>query len=595
MEYNVPPIPDNPPINYIDRPQIIGHYSQGGPLPAYLLTQKFDETAGIGDPFAYYDYSRSLLADYRGDAPLFESEEPRSTRAKSQAALNLRSLGTRSGLDAPDHSEICTGFMDADPRIAGDSLVPLWRMKEQSRIRGRYLKPYEPSGSSSLTDAIPDGVEREDEQYKKSREALLRAKQYPRFSRMIEQTAPNGVIGWHHGNSAKLAQIAESGKEYTIHGSRERSEYNPTDEKYSVELRSGSTASSAAAAAVAIAVNAAPGGGMADTTRVSLADAAPVRGASGRRGIAMARILRHRGGIPSVPLVDTTMDSDIRYARAINLSKLAQRMHRMCMQINDTCVATPLADAATATSRGNFGDARRIMDQTIADSPVAREIRELSRILAHGPPGTEPHVEGGIHSAQVDDIVGNSFIQTDASLILAARDHMMQSDSSVIIRKTDRDAVIARELRYAATRAAAQIAAMRVSTCVATDVDAVDERTPRHYKGARVRTSQSEGRFIADNTIGPSPAAPEKVAPHMRARSIARDHASGSRIATNQITSEQYDRAHAGGKDAIADSVEIRGEGLVAPSGTITHTIRKSPQHTAIFKEPKMGDEEIRD
>lgn len=200
MQYNASIPPTGIFENYIDTQQAQGHTSEGGPLPAFLLTQQFEETPGTFDEYAYHDFARMTLADRRPDLPSFESDQPRDTSAWSRERVNLRITGSRSGSDPAAHPEIFLGFMDEDTRAPGDDHFPMFKLAQQMATRARYLRPTEHGiacdgyVASHLSEAAPTegGVEPENETYRKLAEARRRSRAFRLFSRSIENKRPLG-------------------------------------------------------------------------------------------------------------------------------------------------------------------------------------------------------------------------------------------------------------------------------------------------------------------------------------------------------------------------------------------------------------------
>lgn len=200
MQYNAGIPPKGIFENYINTQQAQGHGSEGGPLPAFLLTQQFEETPGTFDEYAYHDFARMTLADMRPDLPSFESDQPRDTSAWSRERVNLRIEGSRSGTDPAAHPEIFLGFMDEDTRTPGDDHFPMFKLAQQMASRAHYLRPTEHGiardgyAASHLSEATPTegGVEPENETYRKLAEARRRARAFRLFSRSIENKRPLG-------------------------------------------------------------------------------------------------------------------------------------------------------------------------------------------------------------------------------------------------------------------------------------------------------------------------------------------------------------------------------------------------------------------
>lgn len=234
--YQVPTVSHVAPFeNLIDVQQYAGHTSEGGPLPAYLLVNKFETTPGTHDPYTFYDYTRSTLADHRPDAPTYESEAPRDTSRWSKPRLNVKLYGSRSGADPAAHPEMFFGFLDQDTRTPGDEHFPAWRIAQQQAARSHYLRPSEPMCASHLSEGIPGDIEPETEKYKKLNKARAWARKSVRmFGRQIQDDRPRserppGSLPCHVGEQAAESSTTLSGETEMRHQKRE--EYKPSDEK----------------------------------------------------------------------------------------------------------------------------------------------------------------------------------------------------------------------------------------------------------------------------------------------------------------------------------------------------------------------------
>jgi len=174
----VPPGKDTDSSNINTEP-VVG-FGPLGRMPSTMLTDKFEETAGVDEPYSYYDYARNCLIDRRPDPPLFEYEESADTTKQSRGRLNVLHYGSRSGADPPNHAEMFQGFLDSDNRDWTNQ-VPVARLAEAAAVRMRYLKP-----SDSGIGEVTGGEAAEPLKYKRHREMLVRTKKQLRtFGRTI--------------------------------------------------------------------------------------------------------------------------------------------------------------------------------------------------------------------------------------------------------------------------------------------------------------------------------------------------------------------------------------------------------------------------
>ena len=192
MEYLPTALSHEEPFeNVIDFQRAAGHYSEGGPLPAYLLTRQFDETPDTFDPYSVDDYSRRELIDQRADPPLFESDFARDTRRHSAMQIALRSAGSKSGADPAAHPEMCIGMnLDQDVRRPGATQFDPWLMNRQIAARAKYLKPDVRTSDprAHLMEGDPGDMEPESLRWRRLNEMRSRARNFHMFGRSIENT-----------------------------------------------------------------------------------------------------------------------------------------------------------------------------------------------------------------------------------------------------------------------------------------------------------------------------------------------------------------------------------------------------------------------
>jgi hypothetical protein len=611
MQYSAPVLKDRRVFeNYIDTQQAVGHLVEGGPLPAFLLTQQFEETPGVYDEHALGDYLRRTVADFRPDPPTREEEMPRDTRAYSQAARNLRDTGSRSGQDAPDHSEMFYGFLDQDTRTPGDGSVPLRAMAEHARARARYLKPTEPiGGASHLTEAITEGIETEGRRYEKLQEARKRARGWRLFSRTIENPSTRGARDWHQSRSVGSIQSCDIGRrtarDTTMRGIV-RAEYQPGDEKRGVATRPGSLASGDdATRRAAGAVARAPGGGAADLVIADYAeDAARRRDADPRRADRVARELRHSARGPSEVVLETGALAAARGGPALGL--LAVRMADAARRATSDAVGASMidgesrgagtGDVPTGANMGAF-----VMAHTTGDAAKAEEIIDIARTIARALPGHEAGMVGGVRGAMIGDADDGAYMQLDAVLMSLACAARGTPQEDVIRRQiiTDAHAPTASEIMVA-TRLAQESGAMfrgfDVRMAGARDIESGEMEVARHNKKSLARASGpragvSAARKLTDTQLV---ADIEVFAPD-RGRRAQRTDAART-VTRSHIAVQRAGRADVAGPEAhaeIADRIEPPVEGLRA-----TRAVRVGPRtasRRSIHAQEDMVEDRIRD
>lgn len=501
MEYH-PTSPSNSNIfeNYIDTQQAQGHLSEGGPLPAFLLTQKFEETPGTFDPYSYYDYSRRTLADYRPDAPLWESETPWDTGKYSKTRLNVMTRGTRSGADPANHPETFLGFLDEDTRTPGDDHFPAWKMAQQMGARAHYLKPYEPEGATHLGEGENgDGVEPETERYKKLNEARARVRRNLRmFGRTIENDRPRGGREWMPLPCPGGVQRTEGGagsgeaKPDTTMREQTRSEYRADDEKLSRQRRARrGPGEDAQLRATRICADTA----MEDVvdTEASIDLDAPQSHESVSKGADTARMMRHRGGRTDMQKLALDPDVDPRGGiTSAGLQMLGRAMSAAADGARHThgdMAADEVLGGGVATPRSWHIDPDNqlllLHRATSHEADRAQEILEIAEKLASRDmrgPGSLPHLvvgptgqlgqagqwSGGPEAAFIDDMVP-SYLMVDAVMMKhACGANCTPRETSLIRRRMITDAHAGRAEIMAAAKTANLLARSKGASILAT-------------------------------------------------------------------------------------------------------------------------------
>lgn len=483
--------------NYIDTQKAQGHLSEGGPLPAFLLTQKFEETPGTFDPYSYYDYSRRTLADYRPDAPLWESETPWDTGKYSKTRLNVMTRGTRSGADPANHPEAFLGFLDEDTRTPGDDHFPAWKMAQQMAARAHYLKPYEPEGATHLGEGENgDGVEPEPERYKKLNEARTRVRRNLRmFGRTIENDRPRGGREWMPLPCPGGVQSTEGGagsgeaKPDTTMREQFRSEYRADDEKLSRQrgARRG-PGEDAQLRATRVCADTA----MEDVvdTDASVDPDAPQSHESTSKGADTARMMRHRGGRPDMQKLALGPDVDPRGGiTGAGLQMLGRAMLAAADGARhthgDMAADEVLGGGVTKPRSWHIDPDNQLLllhRATSHEADRAQEILEIAEKLASRDmrgPGSLPHLavgptgqlgqagrwSGGPEAAFIDDMVP-SYLMVDAVMMKRACDH--PRETSLIRRRMITDAHAAPAEILAAAKTANLLAHAKSASVLAT-------------------------------------------------------------------------------------------------------------------------------
>jgi len=502
--------------NFIDTQQYHGHTTEGGPLPAYLLTRKFDETPDTFDAHAYYDFSRRTIADFRPDPPLFESESPRDTRGWSKTRMNVRTTGTRSGADPAAHPEMFLGFMDEDTRTPGDDHFPAWRIGAQMAARARYLKPTEPVGATHLSEGVPGDIEPETARAKKLQEARARVKRNLRiFGRSIENDQARAGRDWAVQPCAGASQSAEEHaggartqapardddaleSEETAMRSQRRAEYNPRDEKRGrVGSARRGAPGGAATLAAAHACAVAPGGGAADVIeRESIArDAAPARIDASAAADAGARAMRHSARGASEP--QGTRAGDIAEVRGgASIWHLARDMAAVVRAAEgDIYDDGAAADLRPRAWHLDDGDPLALLHRATAhDAERARDILDIATEIARrgvNNPWSAPHVAvrgdgslgralgwsgGAARAAAVGDIAEPAYLIIDAHLMKRACGNASPREVDLIRRQMLTDAKRAPGSEHALATAGAIVTrfagAVHASSHTARDIEA---------------------------------------------------------------------------------------------------------------------------
>jgi len=186
MEYIAPALSNDGESSF-NTPDAQGHYSEGGPLPYYLLTDKFNETADTYNPYDVHDYMRREIADRRGDVPMFESDFAPDTRLHGASKIAMRTGGTRSGADVFDvyRPEECVGAnRERDTRPAG-APIPQWKVAQSmARRANEYLRPTARNPSHLSEASVGDNAD-ERLPYRRLVAARERARDWHLFDRSI--------------------------------------------------------------------------------------------------------------------------------------------------------------------------------------------------------------------------------------------------------------------------------------------------------------------------------------------------------------------------------------------------------------------------
>lgn len=461
--YQVPPVSHVFPFeNLIDTQRYAGHTSEGGPLPAYLLVNKFETTPGVYDPHSFGDYSRSTLADHRPDPPTFESEAPRDTSRWSKPRLNVKLYGSRSGADPAAHPEMFFGFLDQDTRTPGDEHFAGWRFTQQQAARRRYLRPTEPQHATHLSEGEPGDIEPETERYKKLNKARAWARKSMRvFSRQIQDDhprgeRPQGPLPSHVGEQTHEKGTTRSG--ITEMRNQKREEYKPGDEKRGRQGEARRRQESTLRSAQTVA-RAGQDGDYADPAHQQ----DPARKVASSRSAATSRALNHTIAGPSEIRPETAIMQDPR--GGADLSVLAANM------LAAATVTKTRQDMDAASDIGGLvgpkprrwhlddGDPLLLLHrETQRDAELQQDILDIAShvsVQSVGPqtaPWSAPHLRtarsvagldsgrawaGELQMATVDD-AASSYMMLDATMMKRACDH--PQEAALIRRKIITDA-----------------------------------------------------------------------------------------------------------------------------------------------------------
>ena len=125
-----------------------GHSLSGqyGTIPYDTYFRKIEQHNGYEDPMTVENYMRQQLVDYRPDAPVFESDQPRDPNDRgggfaSRERLNLRHTGARSteSPNLPEGVFLDHEFMERDPRGI-QNLPDLSKAKDHQIARASMIK-----------------------------------------------------------------------------------------------------------------------------------------------------------------------------------------------------------------------------------------------------------------------------------------------------------------------------------------------------------------------------------------------------------------------------------------------------------------------
>jgi hypothetical protein len=125
-----------------------GHSLSGqyGTIPYDAYFRKIEQHNGYEDPMTVENYMRQQLVDYRPDAPIFESDQPRDPNDRgsgfaSRERLNLRHTGFRSteSPNLPDGVFLDHEFMERDPRGV-QNMPDLSKAKDHQIARASLIK-----------------------------------------------------------------------------------------------------------------------------------------------------------------------------------------------------------------------------------------------------------------------------------------------------------------------------------------------------------------------------------------------------------------------------------------------------------------------
>jgi hypothetical protein len=166
---------------------------QSGTIPYDEYLRKIERYDMDEDPMLYENHVRSELADFRPDAPFFESDQARNPSDlgggnKSRERLNLRHCGARSEEDPrlPDGTFLDHEFTERDPRgiLTGPDMT---KDREQRLARASFLKMYN-DDDYTITESGINPVQMN---------SLIRGSQHQYKDRY--QNFDESMDSWHNG------------------------------------------------------------------------------------------------------------------------------------------------------------------------------------------------------------------------------------------------------------------------------------------------------------------------------------------------------------------------------------------------------------
>lgn len=170
----------------------------GIPYDEYL--RKIQSTDIDEDPDQYEKYLRRELADFRNDAPFWESDQIRDPNDRgsgfgSRERLALRYYGARSEIEPylPDGTFLDHEFMERDPR-GTQNLPDFAAARKQREARGQFVKFYNDDDHS-----VPETAINPKEMNKLIRGAQQQFKD--RFKNFDES-----MDAWHNGSSVHMGK-----------------------------------------------------------------------------------------------------------------------------------------------------------------------------------------------------------------------------------------------------------------------------------------------------------------------------------------------------------------------------------------------------
>jgi len=189
-----------------------------GAMPYRMLISKLEET--IDDEFDdpeddIQNHVRDEIKNRDPDSNLFEHEEVRRNNG-GREKINLLYYGSRSGLDAPNHSEMYIGDEMPEPRRDGFHLPDMSKLRDQHKSRMRFIK-----FSTEADGGVTSGNRHKNREMQDAQAMFREARKKVKLPYDSKLTGRHGVktAGKHVSNAARTVVstegLGESSKDQT--------------------------------------------------------------------------------------------------------------------------------------------------------------------------------------------------------------------------------------------------------------------------------------------------------------------------------------------------------------------------------------------